>query len=274
VTTNVRAPDTELSLASLSARLKACSPAAAERFPSFLHLDVADSTNERLLNLPPADRRDGLVASAQVQTSGRGRLGRTWVSPQGNLHLSFLRRIVEPIERAGIVSLLAGIALCRALRRVSEIPACVKWPNDVMAGDRKVAGILLEARDGWQVVGVGVNVTTTRADLGPELRETATTLLDEGGQRVPPVAVAAEFLSEFHPLEQAFLRSFSLPVAEYLALFPWIGAEVTVAAPGDRRESGGRISGVAEDGALLLTSARGEEIRVTSGEVLHVRKRR
>jgi BirA family transcriptional regulator, biotin operon repressor / biotin---[acetyl-CoA-carboxylase] ligase len=135
-----------------------------------LHLRSASSTNTRARELASTGAPHGTLVTADVQTAGRGRQGRTWVAPAGSsLLLSLVVRdadLLLPLRGGLAVADLAGPA------------AVVKWPNDVLLDGRKVAGVLVEARpqEGWAVLGIGVNAALDVAELPPELQETAGTL--------------------------------------------------------------------------------------------------
>lgn len=262
----------QLSPEGLTERLQDLDPQAASRFSRFVLLDDAASTNdeawEQLMQHGPD--ADGTVVVANRQSSGRGRLGRTWSSPAGNLHLSVLRRIVEPLDKCSIVSLLSGIAMVEAIADMTGIEASLKWPNDLLLGDRKLAGILLEGRDGFQVVGIGVNVNVMPDDLAPEIRPIATTLLVQCGSPTNIESLLAAFLVRFVALETTFVESPALPLERYLRYFPFVGERVAVQWCG--QELVAPIVGVAEDGALLLQGEDGETVRITTGEVTHVRR--
>ena len=143
---------------------------AGTRFHDVRWFDVVDSTNRYVLQCAADGAREGIVAVADEQTAGRGRLGRTWVAPPGSaLLVSVLLRPKLPAERVHLLTLAAALAVIDAL---PGIDARVKWPNDVVVDDRKLAGILAEADGaGAIVIGMGLNV---RADgLAPEVRDTA-----------------------------------------------------------------------------------------------------
>lgn len=134
-----------------------------EHYPSLASTN--DLVRERALRGEP----EGLVVRAAIQTKGRGRHGRTWVSPAGNLHVSMLLRPRRPLAEAATLSLVVGLGLVEALQGEAFAPE-MKWPNDVMVGDAKLAGILLESVvvDGGApaiVAGIGVNVATCPKDL-------------------------------------------------------------------------------------------------------------
>jgi BirA family biotin operon repressor/biotin-[acetyl-CoA-carboxylase] ligase len=143
------------------------------RFDDIRWFDVVDSTNRYLLECATRGAREGVVAVADEQTAGRGRLGRAWVAPPGSALLaSVLLRPALPAERWHLVTLATALAAIDAVADLASADARLKWPNDVVIDDRKLAGILAEADgNGAVVVGMGCNV---RADgLAPEVRELA-----------------------------------------------------------------------------------------------------
>ena len=135
-----------------------------------LHLRATSSTSDRARTLAQAGAPHGTLVTASAQSAGRGRQGRSWSAPSGS---SLLMSVVlrDPPD---LLPLAAGVAVARVCGEGSLI----KWPNDVLLGDRKVAGILAEGRpqEGWAVLGIGVNVALDVGDLPPELHATAVTL--------------------------------------------------------------------------------------------------
>jgi BirA family biotin operon repressor/biotin-[acetyl-CoA-carboxylase] ligase len=157
-----------------SLSLEAVSPLLHGRFgrERYIYAEVTAST-QRLLG--PGDP-EGAVAATEEQTDGRGRLGREWLAPRGSSVLcSVLLRPTLPVARWPELSLVSGGAVADAVRAAGVEPT-VKHPNDVLVGGRKLAGMLAEARDGIVVLGIGVNVLQTAA----ELPEGATSLRLEG----------------------------------------------------------------------------------------------
>ncbi len=150
-----------------------------------LHLRVAGSTNDLARELAAAGAPHGTLVTAAVQTAGRGRQGRSWSAPAGSSLLCSLV-IREPPP---LVSLRAGVAVAHLVdaaaggERTGFGPARVKWPNDVLVGGRKVAGILVEGRpqEGWVVLGIGINVAVRVRELEGELRDRAASLGLEPG---------------------------------------------------------------------------------------------
>jgi BirA family biotin operon repressor/biotin-[acetyl-CoA-carboxylase] ligase len=132
------------------------------------HARVVDSTNARAKALALAGAPHGTLVTADEQTAGRGRHGRSWVAPRGRALLgSVLLRDLDP--DAALLPLVAALAVCEGCEAAAAVACAVKWPNDVWAGpaQRKLAGILVEARpaERWAVVGIGVNVGQHAAEL-------------------------------------------------------------------------------------------------------------
>jgi BirA family biotin operon repressor/biotin-[acetyl-CoA-carboxylase] ligase len=134
------------------------------------HFATTTSTNDRARELAMRGAPHGTLVTAAAQTAGRGRQGRTWSVPPGRaLIASFIVR-----GRRELLSLAAGVAVAQ----ISDADAMLKWPNDVLIGGRKVAGILVEGRpaEGWAVLGIGLNVAVRETDLPAELRQRAGSL--------------------------------------------------------------------------------------------------
>jgi BirA family transcriptional regulator, biotin operon repressor / biotin---[acetyl-CoA-carboxylase] ligase len=237
------------------------------------------STNADVLAAAREGAAAGSVLVAEEQTAGRGRLDRSWQSPAGaGLTFSVLLRpsAVAPGSR-GWLPLLTGVAVARALAAATAVDARLKWPNDVLAAGpehpRKLAGILAEQAGGAIVLGVGLNVSATRAEL-PSGH--ATSVLLAGGANLDRQAILTAVLSE---LERWYLRWTGTPrpgdAAEsglrvaYLELCSTVGQQVRVELPG-----GGVLTGRADsvdDAGRLLVSAPDGEHAVSAGDVVHVR---
>jgi BirA family biotin operon repressor/biotin-[acetyl-CoA-carboxylase] ligase len=159
----------------------------------YLYAETTAST-QRMLGLEHAE---GAVAVAEGQTEGRGRLGRSWESPP---HVSILCSLVlEPaVETARLpeLSVVAGRACAEAIRRVTGLDPTIKLPNDVLLGERKVAGILAEARDGRVILGIGVNVNIEQGELPADVTTAATSLIAELGEPVDRVELLVTLLEE------------------------------------------------------------------------------
>jgi BirA family biotin operon repressor/biotin-[acetyl-CoA-carboxylase] ligase len=246
-------------------------------------VEVTGSTNADLLAEAAAGAASGRVLVAEAQTAGRGRLGRRWVSPPGtSLAFSVLLRPDDlPPARRPWIPLLAGVAVASALRDYATVDAWLKWPNDVLVGGAKLAGILAEQHRDAVVVGVGINVTVRREDLPVP---TATSLLLETAAGMDPAAGMdaarldrAELLAAvLRELERWYLAEAAARDAdesglraEYLRRCATVGRQVRVELPGGRS-----LTGVAADvdvgGSLLVRTPSGLT-PVSAGDVVHVR---
>ena len=237
-----------------------------------LCLDTVDSTNNELKRR--ADTApDGLAVLAQEQTGGRGRLGRSFVSPAGKgLYLSVLLRPQCVLADAGMLTAWTAVAVCRALERCCGVRAGIKWPNDIVLEDRKLCGILteleLEAETAalrHVIVGVGINVSQDAADFGPEVAPVAISLAQALGQAPRRSQLAAEVLSALDDLYRAFPAQKADYLARYRALCVTAGRAVRVLRPGQVRT--GTAEAVNEDFALLVRWDNGEQEALSSGEV-------
>jgi len=236
------------------------------------HHDRLASTSDRLKERAREGAPEWTTVLALEQTAGRGRQGRAWASPAGGLYLSVLLR--PRFESVGLIPLAAGVAVAEALGE-QGIQTELKWPNDVLAAGRKLAGILAEASSSvsgfdWVVLGLGLNVATAVEALPEEVRSSAVSILGLTGRRCAVADVAAAVLARltvwYHALRaepRAVLRSWR----EHAV--PWWGRRVEL-------HSGGRIlRGVAEGvdpgGALLLALDDGTRATILSGDVTAVR---
>ena len=154
-------------------------------------LAMTDSTNRVAMEMAENGAPHGTVVVADAQTAGRGRMGRRWVSPAGkNLYVSLLLRPSVPTVEAPLLALVAGVALADAVEAV-DVPASLKWPNDLYCGGRKAAGILAEMAsdpDGVRhvVIGVGLNVNMEEDDFPPDTPRHGNVPPDLRGEGVPP----------------------------------------------------------------------------------------
>jgi len=164
----------------------------------YVYVERCPST-QRLLG---DDHSEGAVALAEEQTEGRGRLGRSWLSPPG-VSLLFSLLLEPPVETVRLpeLTLVAGQACAEAIAAVTGLTPEIKLPNDILVGGRKAAGILAEARDGRVVLGIGVNVNVPAAGLPQGIDPPATSLLLETGREIDRVELLVELLDR---LERAY----------------------------------------------------------------------
>ncbi|MCB1885160.1 MAG: biotin--[acetyl-CoA-carboxylase] ligase [Geminicoccaceae bacterium] len=225
------------------------------------------STNDAVRARALAGEPAGLVVRAGRQTAGRGRHGRAWSSPGGNLYASLLLRPDAPPLRAATLSLASGLALAQALRALGT-PAVLKWPNDVLARGAKLAGILLEATTSPEgridavVLGLGVNVASA-----PDLPERPATSLAALGVTTEPEALLVAFLDRLAallpPWEEA---GFAALRRSWLDHALPLGAAVTLRT-GERRLEG-ILRDVDREGRLVLEGPDGHIGRYGAGELI------
>lgn len=231
--------------------------------------DASPSTNALVSERARAGEEEGLVIVTEHQTAGRGRLDRVWETPaRSSLTFSVLLRPDVPAQDWPWLPLLTGYAVQAALAdRLPDI--ALKWPNDVLVEERKVAGILVERIDTPQgpaaVVGIGINVSQTLEELPVAL---ATSVELETGEPVDRTDLLAQVLGSLHGLQGLLLDPESLRTA-YADVCSTIGRVVDVHLPGDEIRRGEALD-IDARGALVVSSADGTFI-VGAGDVIHVR---
>lgn len=235
---------------------------------SIFCFDQIDSTNEEAKRRAVSDAPDGSLFVADQQLGGKGRLGRAWASPAGTgLWFSILLRAGMLPARVTGLTLLAGLAVCRAVRAFTGCEARIKWPNDIVIGSKKVCGILTELsaeidRVNYVVVGIGVNVNTP--SFPEELRKKATSLLLETGAPVSRTGLLREILRRFEEILAQEKRDGAALLEEYRRRCVSLNRKVGFTREGRALE--GVATGIASGGELIV-SCEGKEILVSSGEV-------
>ena len=230
--------------------------------------DIA-STNDEARRRAADGAPDGTLISARTQSAGRGRYGRNWSSPPGNLYLSLLLRPACAPGAALQLGFVAAVALGAALeRRVAASALAFKWPNDVLLGGRKVAGILLESATtaggtlDWLVIGMGVNLASFPA--GTDFP--ATSLANDGYPAPAPADVLGDFCAAFAGWRARWLAEGFAPVrAAWLARAWRRGESIEVRL--ERERASGIFADLDEGGALVLQPPAGPLRLVSYGEV-------
>jgi BirA family transcriptional regulator, biotin operon repressor / biotin---[acetyl-CoA-carboxylase] ligase len=218
------------------------------------------------------------VLAAEEQRAGRGRMGRTWTSPpRAALTFSLLLKPAVPPARRGWLPLLTGVAVAAAVTRATGVETGLKWPNDLLAADAKLAGILAEAAGDAVVVGIGLNVSTEPGEFpAPRPGALPATSLRAAGATAPNredilLAILEGFERWYRAWQQADGhpdRSGLRP--EYTRLSATIGRTVRAELPGAQALSGPAV-GVDSDGRLLVLLSSGSEVAVAAGDVVHLR---
>lgn len=230
--------------------------------PLFVYDSVA-STNDVARVLAEQNAHEGTAVLAQVQTAGRGRLGRRWISPAGGLWLSVVLRPAVPLTAWPLLGFAAALGAAEAADGVTGLRTGLKWPNDLTAGGRKIGGVLVEAGAGYAVAGIGLNANVAEDDLDPPLAEAATSLAALLERPVDLEGLAQEVLYQFE-------RSYDLLHADGPALLDrWRERAVTLGRA-VRIAGAEGFDGVAENvddyGALMVRTPDGVR-RVVAGDV-------
>jgi BirA family biotin operon repressor/biotin-[acetyl-CoA-carboxylase] ligase len=236
-------------------------------------LDSVPSTQDELRRLAEQGAEEGTLVIAEQQTSGRGRMGRTWVSPSGKgIWMSLLLRPPVPLPLTPQLTLLAAVALSRAITRIVPVTIGIKWPNDLLVNGRKISGILLESaaedeRLRYVVVGLGVSVNLDPEDYPEELLVKAVSLKMASGNFVNRSELIASILQEFEQLYELYLEQGFAPIRAL-----WEAHAVTLNKQTSLYTPQGHVEGIPrgldEMGGLQVELEDGSFRTIYSGEVI------
>lgn len=240
-----------------------------------LIFDEVDSTNDIAMEMGGKGRVEGLVVVAESQSHGRGRLGRTWISPKGvNIYISMLLRPEFPPLYATTLTMMASVATAMAISKTTGIEAYIKWPNDILINQKKVSGILTEMkaeeeRINYVVIGIGINVNMRKDDLPRNLRMPATSLMECLGEKVDRSILICSLLKSLDSnYEDIKTRGITSVIRKWRKLCSTLNKRVKVTLPG------GVITGVAEDitpeGGLVVSIGEGLTRVIYAGDVIYL----
>jgi BirA family transcriptional regulator, biotin operon repressor / biotin---[acetyl-CoA-carboxylase] ligase len=239
---------------------------------NFHYFSEIDSTNSYARGLAQQGAREGEVIIAEAQTRGRGRLGRSWVSPPFvNLYLSVILRPELPPVHAPQLTLMAAVALADTIASFIGTPPTIKWPNDILVGGKKLAGILTESsgdskRIEFVILGIGVNLNYPVAMMPEVIRERATSILTLTKNNIEREAFLQRLIQDldrcYGELEEVGFDSLAL---RWEAFFGLRGRGVRVEMAD--RVMVGVAKGIDRDGALIVEDNRGERQRIVAGDV-------
>lgn len=223
-----------------------------------MHLDVVDSTNALAKKRAIEGASHGTTITADAQTAGRGRQGRSWVAPAGSaLLMSVILRPAEEHHR--FAPLAAALAVAETCEQLADVRAQIKWPNDVWIDRRKVSGILVEGRPdsdpekSWVVVGIGLNTRIRLEEMPEELQETATSLsLAEGTDALTPLLARLE-------------HWINAPTAELIAA--WSKRDALRGRDISWDDGAGIATGIDDEGNLIVRRCGGGISVLGAGEV-------
>ena len=235
------------------------------------YFETVDSTNDRAKKLADEGAPNGLLVVADCQEGGKGRRGRAWSSPKGEMiAMTLLIRPHMRPEKASMVTLVMGLAAARACRRAAGISVQIKWPNDIVVNGKKLCGILTEMgaelnEIHYLVIGTGINVNIKA--FPEELTEKATSLYLETGKDISRAQLIQYCMEEFEECYEVFMRTQDMSglIEEYNSLLVNRGREVCVLEPGC--EYRGIAKGINQDGELLIETEDGGSRAVYAGEV-------
>ena len=244
-----------------------------KRIGTNLHAyEETNSTMDIAQRLASSGEPEGSVVVAEGQSRGRGRLGRSWHSPKGKgIYTSIILRPKVTLAEAPLITLMAAVALARAVQSSAGLKPEIKWPNDVMLKGKKIAGILTELnaelnRVNFIIVGIGLNVNTPKSALPAH----ATSLAEEAGHRVDRVAVARALFTELDKAYTQFLqKDFDSLLTAWRGFADFLGKRIKAVVQG--RSVDGQAMDVDSSGALLIRTDTGFVERVSAGDVMVVR---
>lgn len=241
------------------------------------HFERVDSTNQIARRLGREGAPDATVVVADEQTAGRGRRQRRWISPPGaGLYVSILLRPRSaPPEAGAAVQLIAGVAVAELLEALLPTAPVLRWPNDCYVGERKIAGVLVEAETSGEgfdflVCGIGINVNQTAEDFPDDLRQSATSVRLQVGHETRMFALLGDLLHSFDLWEGAWKSYGLVPVCHrWLELSPQTrNGRVSVQTDAGLLE--GTADGLSDNGRLRVRTADGVQ-ELTAGEVVRLR---
>lgn len=236
------------------------------------HYSEVSSTQDIAAELARSGAAEGTLVIAEMQKNGRGRKGRKWVSlPEGGIYFSLILRPNLTPSQAMQIPLIAGVALTKAIKATVSLQPMIKWPNDIIVGQKKVGGILTEMNSEIDVVnhivlGIGLNVNIPSLLFAEQTAGIATSLIDECGAYTSRANLIQCFLKEFEMIYPKFLASgFSSVRDEWKALNNTIGSRVRINDGG--KETEGEALDIDIDGFLLVRKESGDVSKIISGDV-------
>ncbi len=241
-----------------------------------IFFDTLNSTNTSAMEFAEKGCPEGTVIIADSQTSGKGRLGRKWLSPPGkNLYMSIILRPTFSPRDAAIVTLMSAVACASSIKKLLAIPISIKWPNDIIVSNRKLGGILTEIKADMDrifhaVIGIGININLAVEEMPEDIKGIATSIKNETGNVVSRTQTALEILTELDKWYILLLTSGNKPIIqEWRRLSSTIGRRVKITV-GDKI-----FAGIAEDideeGMLLVKQHDNSIKKISAGDVTILR---
>ena len=243
---------------------------------TFHFYNEVDSTNATAMDLAQQDAPEGTVVLAEQQLRGRGREDRSWHSPAGvGIYCSIILRPELSPAKTMLLTLMTAVAIARAVALETNLSPRIKWPNDILINDKKVVGILLESKVGateveHAIIGFGINVNHTQADLPQELLLAASSLFIELGEPVDRSKLLTKILAEVEYLYEGLQQGdLAMIIEEWRHFSATLGRRVRILQQGELTE--GIAVDVTEEGALLVRVEQDSLITVHAGDIEHLR---
>jgi BirA family biotin operon repressor/biotin-[acetyl-CoA-carboxylase] ligase len=220
------------------------------------------------------DDLHGMVIIAEEQTGGVGRMGRAWVSPSGGIWVTIVMQPKVPIDHLFMLTLAGSVSVARVLRKMFDIGALIKWPNDIIIGDKKVAGILLElGAQGDQVkyclVGMGIDANISVENLNESIRHMITSISHEVNHDVDRAALLAAILKEFEARYDMIAQGeYDAVIREWKNFSSTIGRRVRINTL--RNSFEGEAVDIDPTGALVVRKDNGKIEKVIAGDCVHI----
>jgi len=220
------------------------------------------------------DEMNGLVIIAKEQTGGIGRMGRAWISPAGGIWITILLKPSIPIDHLFMLTLAASVSVARVLRKMFDIGALIKWPNDIIIGDKKVAGILLElGAEGQKVdyclISIGIDANVKLETLNQSVRNTMTSISQEVDHNVDRAIVLASLLKEYeNRYEMISQGEYDAVIREWKNFSSTIGRRVRIVTL--RTQFEGEAIDIDPNGALVVKKDNGNIEHVIAGDCIHI----
>lgn len=234
-----------------------------------------DSTNVEAKRQINENLKQDLLIVSSVQTDGRGRGDRTWFSPEGGLYFSLVLRPCLGLQFAPLASFLSGCAVAKGLESLGVDHVRLKWPNDVLVMEDKIAGILnelvsIDPVDAWMILGIGINLNILLTDFPPEIAGRSTSVLDILGVETSPESLLCAVVNEIDHLVRIVEteKSYAPILKMWRSMSGTLGRRVRV-DDGTKTVTG--LAGeLLDDGTLVVVTDAGKE-KITMGDLTHLR---
>jgi BirA family transcriptional regulator, biotin operon repressor / biotin---[acetyl-CoA-carboxylase] ligase len=232
------------------------------------------STNTLAMEMASKGAPEGTIVLAEAQTCGKGRRGRKWISPRGNLYLSVVLRPDVPLHKSPVITLTGAVAVASAIRGMYGLKASIKWPNDILISGRKVCGLLTEMsaeqdRVRHIVLGIGIDANMDLEALPCDVRAQTTTLAVEAGGKIDRTALLRQLLRELDRWYGVFLEDERDILAAWRTLNVTTGNRVAISGAGEVLE--GLAQAIDDEGRLIIRLDDGTVRTVAAGDVTIVK---